>query len=49
MDKFLWIAVVLIVIWLIASVTKRVAGTLLHLLWIAAVIFLIVWLVKKVF
>lgn len=49
MDKLLWIAIVLIIVWLIASITKWVAGALLHVLWIVAVVLFITWLVRKVF
>lgn len=48
MDKLLWIAVALIIIWVIASVTKFIAGALLHVLWIIAVVLFLVWLVRKV-
>lgn len=49
MDKLLWIAVVLIIIWVVASVTKWVVGAALHVLWIVAVVLFIAWLVRKVF
>lgn len=49
MNNLLWIALVLIVIWVIASFTKFVAGALLHVLWILAVILLVVWLIRKIF
>jgi hypothetical protein len=49
MDKLLWIAVVLIVLWIVAALTKAVVGFVLHLLWIVALILLAVWVVKKVF
>lgn len=48
MDKLLWIAVVLIVIWVVAGLTKWVAGALLNLLWIVAIVLFLIWLVKKV-
>lgn len=48
MDKLLWIAVALIIIWVVASVTKFIAGALLHVLWIIAVVLFLVWLVRKV-
>lgn len=48
MDKLLWIAVVLIVIWVVAAVTKWIAGALLHVLWIVAVVLFLVWLVRKI-
>lgn len=49
MNNLLWIAVVLILIWIVASFTKFVAGALLHLLLVVAVILLAVWAFRKVF
>lgn len=49
MDKLLWIAIVLLVVWVIARVVGFVAGALLHLLWIVAVVLFIVWLLRKLF
>lgn len=49
MDKLLWIAIILIIIWVVAGVTKWVVGALLHVLWIVAVILFLVWLVRKIF
>lgn len=48
-NNLLWIAVLLIVIWVIASVTKFVAGALLNLLWVVALIVLAVWAIRKFF
>lgn len=42
------LAIVLIAIWLLASVTKFIAGALLNLLLVAAVVLLLVWGVRKV-
>jgi hypothetical protein len=41
------IAVLLIIVWIGASVTRFLAGALLNLLLVIAVILLIVWGVKK--
>ena len=41
----LWIAVVLIVIWVIARLTLAVTSLALHILWIAALILIIIWLI----
>lgn len=49
MNNLLYLAILLIVIWVIARVVGFVAGALLHLLWIVALILLIVWIVRKVF
>lgn len=48
MNNLVWIALVLVVIWVIASVTKFVVGAALHLFWVLAVILLLVWAVRKV-
>ena len=48
-NNLLWIAVVLLVIWVIAAFTKFVAGALLNLLWVAALILLAVWAFRKIF
>ena len=45
MRSLLWIAIALVVNWLIAKVVAGVAGALLNLLWIAAIIFGIIWLI----
>ena len=45
--SFIWIAVALVVIWIVARGVLAVTGCFLHLLWIGAIIFAIVWLVKK--
>lgn len=44
---FVWIALALVLIWLLARVLLAVTSFFLHLLWVGAVIFLIVWLVRK--
>lgn len=49
MNNLLYIAIVLIVIWVIARVVGFVAGALLNLLWILAIILFIVWLARRVF
>ena len=49
MNNLLWIAIALIVLWVIASVTKFVVGAVLHLFWVLAIILLVVWAVRKIF
>lgn len=49
MNTLLWIAVVLLIIWVVASVTKFVVGALLHLLWVAALVLLAIWAFRKIF
>lgn len=41
------IAIVLIMVWILASITRFLAGALLNLLLVVAVILLIVWAVGK--
>lgn len=45
--SFVWIAVALVVVWIFARVLLAVTSLFLHLLWIGAIIFLLVWLAKK--
>jgi hypothetical protein len=40
----IWIAIVLVVIWVIARLIAGIAGALLNLLWIVAIIVFVVWL-----
>lgn len=49
MDTLLWIGIGLIVLWIIAAVTKFVAGLLLNLLLILGVIMVAAWVIRKVF
>jgi hypothetical protein len=44
MRHLIWIALVLVVIWVIARIIAGVAGALLNLLWIAAIIVAVIWL-----
>lgn len=44
MHNLIWIAIVLVVIWVIARLVAGVAGILLNLLWIVAIILLALWL-----
>ncbi len=48
LNLLLGIAIVLIVVWVLATVTRFLAGALLNLLLVAAVILLIVWAVRRV-
>lgn len=49
LNNLLWIAGLLLVLWVIAAVTKAVVGALLHLLWIAALVLLVVWAYRRIF
>lgn len=41
------VAVLLIIIWIVASITRFIAGALLNLLLVVAVILLVVWGIRK--
>lgn len=47
MNALLWIAIILIVLWLLGFALFEVAGFLLHVLLIIAVIMLIVWAIRR--
>lgn len=49
MNNLLWIAILLIILWVIASVTKFVVGAVLHLLWVLALVLLVIWVIRKIF
>jgi hypothetical protein len=44
MRNLIWIAIALIVIWAVARLIAGIAGALLNLLWILAIIAFVVWL-----
>ena len=46
-SSILTLAVVLIVIWLVASMTRFLAGALLNVVLLAAIVLFIVWGVQK--
>lgn len=46
--SFLWIALVLVIIWIVAKAVLAVTSVALHLLWVLAIIALVVWLVGRV-
>lgn len=48
MNYLIWIAIALVVIWAIARLVAGVAGVLLNLLWIAAIIIFAIWLLGVV-
>ncbi len=47
MNSLIWIAVVLVVIWIVARVFLAVTSALLHVIWIIAIVAAIIWLVRK--
>lgn len=46
-NTLLALAVLLIVVWVVASVTRFIAGALLNLLLVAGIILLIMWGIRK--
>jgi hypothetical protein len=44
MRHLIWIAIALVVIWIVARLIAGIAGLLLNLLWIVAIIAFVVWL-----
>ncbi len=47
MNAIAGLAVVLLILWVVLRVALAVTSGLLHLLWIAAVVMLVIWLVGK--
>lgn len=47
MNWLLWLAIVLLALWLAAEVLGWVLGAMLNLLWIAALVLLAVWLFQR--
>jgi hypothetical protein len=48
MHSLLWIAILLVVVWVVAKVVGFVAGALLNLLWIVALVLLAIWLFQRI-
>jgi len=48
MNSLVWFAVVLIIAWVILRVILAVTSLALHVLWVAAVVMLIVWVIRKI-
>lgn len=47
-NSLIWLAVGLFVLWIILRLTLAVTGGFLHLLWIGAIIFALIWLFRNV-
>ncbi|MDQ3623421.1 MAG: hypothetical protein M3463_13175 [Verrucomicrobiota bacterium] len=47
MNSLVWLAVALLIGWIVLRLALAVTSGLLHLLWIAAVIMFVVWLFGK--
>ncbi|RBP47305.1 hypothetical protein DES53_101102 [Roseimicrobium gellanilyticum] len=43
-STFIWLALALMVLWLVLKVALAITSVLLHLLWIAAIIFVVLWI-----
>ncbi len=48
MNAIAGLAVVLLILWIVLKMALAVTSGLLHLLWIAAIIMLVIWLIGKV-
>ena len=48
MNSLVYLAIVLVILWVVARVFLAVTGAMLHLLWIVAVIFFVIWIFKRV-
>jgi len=48
MSWLLFLAVALLVLWVLAQVFGWVLGAALHLLWILALVLLVIWFVQRV-
>ena len=48
MSKLLSLAAALLVLWVILWVALKITGVFLHLLWIAAIVLFVLWLVGKI-
>jgi hypothetical protein len=46
MHKVLWLALVLVVVWLLLRFALAVTGAFLHVLWVIALVMFVVWLVR---
>jgi hypothetical protein len=47
MSKLLGLAVFLLILWVVLWVFLKITGLFLHLLWIAAIILAVMWLIGK--
>jgi hypothetical protein len=46
--SLIWIAIVMVVIWVLARVVLAVTSVALHLLWVVAIIAAIIWVIGRV-
>jgi uncharacterized membrane protein required for colicin V production len=48
MNWLLTLAIVLIALWILAEILGFVLGAALHLLWIAAIVLFVIWVIGKI-
>ena len=47
MHSLVWLAIVLAIAWIVLRLALAVTSGLLHLLWIAALVMVVIWLFNK--
>ena len=47
MNGIVWLAVVLLILWIVLRVALAITSGVLHLLWIVAILMLTFWLISK--
>ncbi len=47
MNSLIWLAVVLIIAWIVLKFFLAITSVVLHVVWVLALIFLAIWLFKK--
>lgn len=47
MNKLLPLGLLLVIVWIILRVALAITSVFLHLLWVAAIILVVIWLVGK--
>ncbi len=47
MNALVWLAIVLFIIWILVKFVFVITGAFFHILWIAAIVLLMIWLVRK--
>jgi len=48
MSKLLSLAALLLIVWVVLWVALKITGIFLHLLWIAAIVLVVLWLLGKI-
>ena len=47
-NSLIWLALLLFVLWIVLRVALAVSGGFLHLLWIGAIIFALIWVFQNI-